>query len=249
VRVACCIVLLFAGTLSAYAQAISRDRMKATEQGISKTIKIETIPDRTLAASRIPPNIGLSTTPALRSSLAQFTLGPFRISKAQLETVSWSEISGWTDDDHSAAFETFVSSCKPIVRGTPLRRVGQPFYAALQSVCRRALIAGPYDASAARDFFEQNFRPMRIARLGESTGLLTGYHEPIIVGSRVANSKFNVPVYRKPADLARRDAGAYHDRTAIEEGALAGRNLEIVWLEDPTDLLFAEMEGSARIKL
>src|SRR5262249_19180426 len=83
----------------------------------------------------------------------------FRLPTTQLETVAWSEIDGWPADDHAAAFSTFLESCRVMVRGTPPNRLGQPFYAALQSVCRRAVAAPPRDKQAARTFFEQNFRP------------------------------------------------------------------------------------------
>lgn len=202
--------------------------------------------------------------------LAAADQSPFKIPNAQLEPVPWTEIGGWSMDDHAAAFATFLNSCKVIVRGTPSNRVGQPFYAALQSVCRRAVTASPRDKETARVFFEQNFRPMRIAPLGEGAGFLTGYYEPIIVGSRVADGEFTVPIYKTPPNIAlrvppkkiatasiatrwRRNAhrptGFYYDRTAIEEGALAGKSLEIGYLKDPTDLFFAQIQGSARIKL
>ena len=45
----------------------------------------------------------------------------------------------------------------------------------------------------ARAFFEENFRPVRIARLGEAEGFLTGYYEPIVAGSRFPNPEFHVP--------------------------------------------------------
>jgi membrane-bound lytic murein transglycosylase A len=195
----------------------------------------------------------------------------FRVSNAQLETVAWSEIDGWASDDHAAAFAAFLNSCKAIVRGTPSNRVGNAFYAALQSVCRRAVVAHPRDAAAARRFFEQNFRPMRIAPLGETAGFLTGYYEPVVEGSRTPTAEFNVPVYRTPPNLAlrkppprvatasllpsrwrrfaTRNPGFFYDRTAIEEGALAGRNLEIAWLKDPIDLFFAQIQGSMRVRL
>lgn len=206
---------------------------------------------------------------ACAAAQASEPAAPFMIPNAQLETVTWSEMEGWTADDHAAAFATFLNSCKVIVRGTPPNRVGQPFYAALQSVCRRAVAANPRGKEAARAFFEQNFRPMHIAPLGESNGFLTGYYEPIIAGSLVANEEYNVPIYKTPPNIAlrvpprkvvaagmtfwrrkvHRNPGFYYDRTAIEEGALAGKQLEICYLKDPTDLFFAQIQGSARVKL
>ena len=196
---------------------------------------------------------------------------PIHISNTQLETVEWSEINGWAADDHVASINAFLNSCKVMVRGTPAGREGSQLYAALQTVCRRALAAQPRNDETARAFFEQNFRPMRIAPLGESKGFLTGYYEPIVQGSRVANAEYNVPIYRTPPNLAlrtpqrkaasaapnasgwrrfaRRVTGFFYDRTAIEEGALAGRKLEICYLKDPTDLFFAQIQGSARVKL
>ncbi len=86
---------------------------------------------------------------------------------------------------------------------------------------------------------------MRIAPLGQSNGFLTGYYEPIIEGSREPNTEFTVPLYRTPPGLTK----PYLDRAAIEDGALVGRKLEICWLKDPTDLFFAQIQGSTRVKL
>jgi membrane-bound lytic murein transglycosylase A len=252
VRVLCFVILLFVGTFSVHAQSVKRDHTEAVAYGIYQSDKTRTIDDRNVAAGAITPGANLIEVTATAPGRvgiefgAQFELDPFRISNTQLETVAWSKIDGWAIDDHTAAFATFLNSCKVIVRGTPPGRVGQPFYAALQSVCRRAINALPLNRAAARIFFERNFRPMRIAPLGESSGFLTGYYEPIIEGSRVANAEFNVPLYRTPPG---RGTGLYHDRTAIENGALAGRKLEICWLKDPTDLFFAQIQGSARVKL
>jgi len=107
--------------------------------------------------------------------------------------------------------------------------------------------------------------------LSESLGLLTGYYEPIVDGSRFPTREFTVPIYRRPDDLvlltARRDGEGfpnkgevgrrvgdqvvtpYFDRAEIENGALDGRHLEICWIKDPIDLLFIQIQGSARIRL
>ncbi len=130
----------------------------------------------------------------------------------------------------------------------------------------------PQDSDTARAFFEQNFQPVRIARLGEVEGLLTGYFEPVVAGSRFPSPEFPVPLYRRPRDLVaagykpgstafpnkgvqigRRDENnqlvPYYDRGAIEAGALDGQKLEICWLKDPLDLLAIQLEGSARVIL
>ena len=57
---------------------------------------------------------------------------------------------------------------------------------------------------------------------------------------------YQTPVYRKPADLGDKP---YLDRAAIEDGALDGKGLEVVWLQSPDDLFVLQMQGSGRIRL
>src|SRR5713101_7380044 len=111
---------------------------------------------------------------------------------------------------------------------------------ALEQPCRRAAALKAVDRAKARAFFEDNFRPVRIARLGETQGFLTGYYEPIVDGSRMPTREFTVPMYRRPDDLIspgerkgetfpnrgpvfrRNGEGAlvpYFDRGEIEDGA------------------------------
>ena len=71
----------------------------------------------------------------------------------------------------------------------------------LKNVCRRAFAAIPLEEDGARKFFEDNFRPLRISKLGDSDGFLTGYYEPIIEGSRVPTGEFTAPLYRRPPNL------------------------------------------------
>ena len=162
-------------------------------------------------------------------------------------------------------------SCR-VLRRIPRTDDSRPIHGALGNVCRKAIALQPQDAHTARAFFEQNFQPVRIARLGEAVGLLTGYFEPIVAGSRFPNPEFPVPLYRRPRDLVaagykpgstafpnkgvrigRRTGNnelvPYHDRGAIEAGALDGQKLEICWLKDPFDLLAIQIEGSGRVVL
>lgn len=188
---------------------------------------------------------------------------------SQLEPVAWNSLDGWAEDDHLAAFGAFMTSCKAILSGSKAQREAKPVYGALYEACRRAADAKPADAAAARAFFEQSFRPVRISPLGDPNGFLTGYYEPIVDGARERTGEFAHPLYRRPDGLLRSgrmlkasvDPGKkgkskrkmrlmpFYDRTAIENGALAGRNLEICYLKDPIDAFFVEIQGSARVRL
>jgi membrane-bound lytic murein transglycosylase A len=128
---------------------------------------------------------------------------PLNAPETQLEPVKWTDLDGWADDDHAAAFATFRITCRPFTRVHRPPPDARPIYAALWTVCRRAAAAGNLaaDKKKARAFFETYFRPVRIAKLGEATGLLTGYYEPIVEGSRFPSPEFSAPLYRRPRDL------------------------------------------------
>ncbi len=199
---------------------------------------------------------------------------PLRYPDAQLEPLAWTDLDGWAADDHAAAFAAFRASCRPITRDAKAAHDARPIYAALHRVCRKALAGPALDADKARAFFEDNFRPSRIARLGDAAGFLTGYYEPIVDGSRVQTPEFTAPLYRRPWNLVysgrsrsptpesfpnkgvkvgrlvgRRKLVPFYDRLDIENGALAGRNLEICWLKSSVDVFFAQIQGSVRVRL
>jgi membrane-bound lytic murein transglycosylase A len=124
---------------------------------------------------------------------------PLKLAGSELEPIKWTALAGWSSDDHLAAFAAYQASCQALRKGyTDDRR---PIRRALLNVCRKASGLLPHDSRAARTFFEENFQPVRIARIGESEGLLTGYFEPIVQGSRFPTPEFHVPVYRRPPDL------------------------------------------------
>jgi membrane-bound lytic murein transglycosylase A len=222
--------------------------------------------------SRLFGRVAAATLLALGSvTAAAQQPGPIQIPNGQLEPVAWSQLNGWAADDHVAGFAAFLDSCKAVARRTMSARDQRPMYRGLIDVCRRALKAVPLDDAGARAFFERNFRPLRVAALGESTGLLTGYYEPIVDGSRTPTPEFSGPLHRRPSNLIfsgrRHNAGTfpnrgkvgrqlgrrkivpYYDRGEIETGALDGRGLEICWLKDPIEAFFIHIQGSARVRL
>ncbi len=227
---------------------------------------------------------------ALDQAHSQTTVDPLNIPDSQLEPIQWSALGGWASDDHGAAFAAFQASCEVFNRQRQLSDT-RPVASALKDVCKRVPRSGTLKGDKARAFFEENFLPVRIAKLGESSGLLTGYYEPIVDGSRMPNPQFHVPLYRRPPDLAVQNQSAnqnhqsanqnqkqaglppkkaslvfpnrgtvgrlndkkqfepYHDRLAIEEGALDGKNLEICYIADPFEAMSIQIQGSARVRL
>src|ERR1700729_3304874 len=196
---------------------------------------------------------------------------PVEISGSQYAPVAWADIPGWNDDDHLAAYRAFRTSCKSISAQPTPSPDPKALGSSLRDPCRAAKAADISDAGKARAFFEQNFLPLRISRLGEGEGFVTGYYEPIVDGSRTRTDVYTVPVYRRPSNLfvrgkkqsdhglpnkgevfrkiGRRKLVPYYDRGEIEDGAIAGRGLEICWLKSQTDLLFSQIQGSARVRL
>ncbi len=192
-----------------------------------------------------------------------------------LEPVPYAALSGWADDDHLAAWDAFLASCQPILdaaqSGTK-SGVQKPSLALLDT-CQLALLstqAGkPQTRAGAKAFFERFFQPHSVAHAA-GTGLLTGYYEPLVKGSRVRDAHYQTPVYKRPIDLVNlvpesergakgsvfthmRQTGkglvAYPTRAEIEQGALAGQGLELMYFSDPVEVFFMQIQGSARIEL
>jgi len=197
---------------------------------------------------------------------------PIKFPDTQYEPVEWASLDGWATDDHAAAFATFLASCRALNGNRRYAREVTPISDALTNSCERALAALPLDEDGARRFFENNFRPLRISRLGDTDGFLTGYYEPIIDGSRIPTGEFTAPLYHRPPNLTvagrralgesfpskgvkvgrrigRRKIVPFYDRAEIEDGALDGWRLEICYLRSQIDVLFAQIQGSARIRL
>jgi membrane-bound lytic murein transglycosylase A len=200
------------------------------------------------------------------------TTEPLKFPGSQYQPAEWSDLDGWANDDHAAAFATFLNSCRGLAGKRQPSSEMTELTAALKNVCEHALASVPLDDDGARKFFEDNFRLLQISKLGETDGFLTGYYEPIIDGSRVPTGEFHVPLFRRPPNLVasgwrklgdafpskgvkvgrrvgRRKIVPYYTRAEIENGALDGWHLEICWVRSEIDVLFAQIQGSARIRL
>ncbi len=114
---------------------------------------------------------------------------------------SFAELPGWDDDDHLAAFKTFRASCTAIVAQTKPPADAKALGTSLREPCRVAQASGISTVAAAKAYFEEHFLPLRISKLGDSEGFVTGYYEPIVDGSRTRTDTYTVPVYRRPSNL------------------------------------------------
>jgi membrane-bound lytic murein transglycosylase A len=197
-------------------------------------------------------------------SLAKFGLGlcfvaaacapadALSVRNAKLETLSFSVLDGWRDDDQAAAFATFLNSCRAIVNANKTMRSARPILGGLFKACERAVAAGQLDRDQARAFFESNFKPVRVMPGGQPEGFFTGYYETEVDGSRFPSDEYTVPIYAAPAETVRRKKSkvfADLDRSRIEDGALAGKDLEICYVKSSIDAFFAQIQGSTRVKL
>lgn len=167
---------------------------------------------------------------ALALGLALTGTAKADLGTAEITILSFDELEGWRDDDHDAALAVFVETCT---------HLNDPQW---RPICA---LARAHDGPA-RAFFEVFFRPVLIE--DGANGLFTGYFEPQILGSRTRTARFRHPVYRLPPEL--RPGERWLSREVIErDGVLAGRGLEIAWVEDPVELQFLQIQGSGRILL
>ena len=176
--------------------------------------------------------------------------------------LSFDVLGGWEDDDHLAAFRAFLKSCEQDAV-EDLKVATFPREEALA-------LGADISKDEARGFFETHFTPRCRYDTRLDDGFVTGYYEPEVRGARERSAQYSVPVYGRPDDLvmlsddlyraadndrvsARRDCGYeledYFTRAQIENGALEGRGLEVLYLEDWVEAFFMHVQGSGRVQL
>ena len=160
------------------------------------------------------------------------------------------------EDQAAQALQAFKLSCPVLTRRQD--RSGLATGADWLPLCTEAQSVS---AGGAAAFFRDRFEWVRV---GDGKAFATGYYEPEIAGSRTRAAGFDVPIYRTPPDLVRctkpdgtsgrgriDETGTcvlYYTRAEIEDGALAGKGLELAWAADPIELFFLQIQGSGRLK-
>ena len=189
-----------------------------------------------------------------------------------LRPAAFADLPGWREDALEEALPAFLRSCQRLAALPAGAGLGQAWAGTAgdwQEPCAEAERL-PREPGAVRRFFESRFRPWSVSNHRNPMGLFTGYYEPLLHGSRKRRGKFKVPLYTRPPELVMVDLGRFRDdlkgrriagevqhgalvpfadRRAIDRGALAGRKLEIVWVDDPIGAFFLHVQGSGRVRL
>jgi len=184
--------------------------------------------------------------------------------RATYTAASFDSLPGWRDDRVGAAWPAFLVGCRALVASTALQTTWQ-------TPCAAAALVDANDAAAVRSFFENHFSVYRIgASDGADTGLVTGYYEPLLRGSRTRSARYRFPLYGVPADLLTIDLSAvypdlknrrlrgrlegnrvvpYFARGDIDRDDAPIRGSELIWVDDAVDAFFLHIQGSGQVEL
>lgn len=209
-----------------------------------------------VSCSTVPPEPSIPVKPVKPSEPTEV---PATEIGAALKPVAFGALPGWNADNQNEAWPAFLSSCSVLIK--------RPDW---KNVCAAAKTVNGGDAGEVREFFETNFTPYQVSNAdGSPTGLVTGYYEPLLRGSRKRGGPYQTPLYRVPDDILTIDLAnvypelkgmrlrgrlvgkkvmAYPSRAELmQSNALVGK--EIVWVDDPIEAFFLQVQGSGRVQL
>ncbi len=181
--------------------------------------------------------------------------------RGKLQPASWLDLPAWGRESLRDSLEAFVRGCQALEKQD-----------AWKAVCAGAHVMLP--GSSERDiaaFFELNFEPYQVVNPDDTTtGMVTGYYEPLLHGSRVRTQRYRYPIYRVPRDLlvvdltevfpelkGKRLRGRlegnrvvpYLSRGEIDREGTPLKGNELVWVDDPVDVFFLHIQGSGQVEL
>jgi membrane-bound lytic murein transglycosylase A len=186
----------------------------------------------------------------LLATAAIYFLWPKPPPHLTLAVARFDDLPGWHADQVAAALPALLRSCAglaakagdvpldPKTKSLDFGRIAE-----WRPLCAAAAAVPPGNDDAARQFFETGFTPFLAGNNGDSKGLFTGYYEITLNGARQRGGPYQTPLYRRPPEPQR------YTRAEIDAGALAGRGLELLWVDNPVDAFFLEIQGSGRVRL
>jgi peptidoglycan lytic transglycosylase A len=177
-----------------------------------------------------------------------------------LDAVDFAAVTGWKNGEQAAAWPALLASCQAL-----------RFREAWRGVCAKATALRSPSDEEARRFLEEQFTPWRLANPdGTVDGLVTGYYEPVLHGSRTKLAPYVYPLYGPPDDLLTIDLSAtnpelrgmrlrgrvegkrvvpYYSRAEIAHGSAPVTGKELLWVDDPIEAFFLQVQGSGRVQL
>jgi membrane-bound lytic murein transglycosylase A len=225
-------------------------------------------PDTVPAAAAALPDAGTGRLPASSppAASAEPTAEPAATIKTAPVTLDWLKAGRWSDlpgfraDDLREAWPAWLQSCTALQRQSAWR-----------SVCAEARAMEKPDAEQVAGFLKRRFAVYQVLPAeGGEDGLVTGYYEPLLHGSRTPSPTSRYPLRAPPDDLLSIDLAAlypelkglrlrgridgnrvvpYYTRGEIEAGRTPAQGREIAWVDDAVELFFLQVQGSGRIQL
>lgn len=214
------------------------------------------------------------TAPLQVPARSSFAATPPRPLSGQYQQASWSALPGWNQDDARNLWLTFYNNCRGLMRPVSGSKAmpARANPAVWQPVCQAAAESGidprSNDGAAIKAFMEQHLQPWQVTENGKTTNTVTGYYEPVVHGSRSQGGEYQWPMYATPDDLLTIDLGQQYPELAGKRirGKLAGNAVVpydtraqigqrdnkppvIVWLNDPVEAFFLQVQGSGRVLL
>lgn len=175
--------------------------------------------------------------------------------------VSWDKLKGWQSEKHSQLLMPLLAQCPKLEKKQPRWR----------SICNGARQLENASDLQLKNFFEEQFTPHKINGLkGSTTGMITGYYQPLLQGSYTQSERFYYPLYKKPSSLLKvppsknllkvkdnRARGreylgeivAYYSRAEIDGPTLPLKGNELLWVDSSDDAFFLHIQGSGLVQL
>jgi membrane-bound lytic murein transglycosylase A len=187
-----------------------------------------------------------------------------------LKSASWEEVEGLGQNkqnvsDLNLSWPAWMQSCSTLIN--------KPMW---QKVCNIASqlnsqTANKPSSEAILTYFKQNFSVYKTTNIdGTDTGLITGYYEPVLRGSRIKSAKYSNPLYQVPNDLItveldslfpelkyKRVRGRlvgnklvpYYNRADIESDAAPLKGREFIYIDDIIDVFYLQVQGSGLVQM
>ena len=176
------------------------------------------------------------------------------------KAIEWDKVKGWQDDRHEEAWPALINNCLALSKKR-----------SWQEICEAIPETETITNETAKQFFETWFTPHLLhGEGGKSKGLITGYYEPLLFGSKTKSSRYQFPIYEEPDSLLTIELGnlypdlkgkrvrgllngkkviPFYSREEIESNRKLLAGHELLWLDDRDDVFFLQIQGSGRVQL